>query len=1013
MLRKNYSQFKLPKLLIILLLSGDIHPNPGPSDFTLYALNIRSLLNPIHLSALHEIITDNKPDAIALTETWVKPSTTPAELKDANFPGYTLLSLPRSHKFPNPTQSIYPYNIGGGLAFLLRDSCHILSSPSYNFTSFEAFSVTLKLQSSTLSIFNIYRPQSSSTSCSFATFIEEFQTFLSTAATTPHEFVITGDFNIHVDNQHDNNATQFLTLLSSFNLVQHVNFPTHIHNHTLDLLITSSDSNLSPTISLPVFATTFPSDHFLISTVLNISPLPLPPPTFHSFRRIHNINIDQFISDISSSDLIINPPSNLNDLVSCYNSTLSSILDKHAPVINKQVTTKHNNPWMTPSLIKFKSYRRHIESLWKQSHSELYHSLLKSATNRYHYLINQAKKRFHANLIISNTSNPRNLWKTINSMLHRKPEEHLPTSSPQSSIPKLFLSFFSDKITKLRSSIPSHDSNTSPHFPTPICKPSQLSDFSPTSENEILAIIHSCPDKQCDLDPIPTNLLKKCLNILLPIITNIVNLSIETGTFPDTFKSAIVKPILKKPTLDKELLSNYRPISNLSFLSKLTEKIVKIRLQNHLSTNSLFNSHQSAYIKNHSTETVLLSLYDKLITAIDKKQVTCLCLLDLSAAFDTIDHSILITRLSDWFGITGTALSWLISYLTSRTSCVRTSNSSSHYMPVTTGVPQGSVLGPLLFLLYTTPLSTLINQSSVNHHLYADDTQLFISFSPNSFNSNIAILQTLLNKITSWTAANFLCLNPSKTEFLLIGLSQQLTKIQNPQLQFANNTILPSSTARNLGITFDSNLSFDSHITNLSRNCYYHIRDLRRLRSSLDYNTTKIIATSLVQSKLDYCNSLFFNLPQCQISRLQLIQNSLARVVTSSPKHSHVTPILKNLHWLKISDRINYKLASLTYKVLQTRQPSYLYSLISIQSTRSTRSSSIVTLSRASHSTLKRSNRAFRHAAPQIWNSLPLDLRQYSTNYTSDPLQSPPLSISHSSFHSKLKTHLFRHSYPP
>src|SRR6218665_3754985 len=168
--------------------------------------------------------------------------------------------------------------------------------------------------------------------------------------------------------------------------------------------------------------------------------------------------------------------------------------------------------------------------------------------------------------------------------------------------------------------------------------------------------------------------------------------------------------------LDKENPSNYRPISNLSFLSKLTERIVLARLDDYLSSNSLLNPHQ-----HHSTETLLVSLYNKLVSAVSLQKVSCLCLLDISAAFDTIDHNLLLHRLSFWFGISETALLWLKSYLSSRSFSVKASNHTSQPLPLSCGVPQGSVLGPLLFILYTTPLSHLIESSSVDHHLYADD----------------------------------------------------------------------------------------------------------------------------------------------------------------------------------------------------------------------------------------------------------------------------------------------------
>src|SRR6218665_2224432 len=181
-------------------------------------------------------------------------------------------------------------------------------------------------------------------------------------------------------------------------------------------------------------------------------------------------------------------------------------------------------------------------------------------------------------------------------------------------------------------------------------------------------------------------------------------------------KHSLVTPLLKKANLEKENSSNYRHLSNLSFLSKLTQRIVLARLNNYLSSNSLLNLHQSGFTKHHSTGTLLVSLYKKVVSAVSHQQVSCLCLLDISAAFDTIDHSIFLQRLSSWFGVSGTALLWFQSYLSTRSFSVKACSHSSQPLPLSCGVPQGSVLGPLLFILYTPPLSHLIKSSSVDHH---------------------------------------------------------------------------------------------------------------------------------------------------------------------------------------------------------------------------------------------------------------------------------------------------------
>ena len=207
-------------------------------------------------------------------------------------------------------------------------------------------------------------------------------------------------------------------------------------------------------------------------------------------------------------------------------------------------------------------------------------------------------------------------------------------------------------------------------------------------------------------------------------------------------------------------------------------------------------------------------------------------------------------------------------------------------------------------------------------------------------------------------------------------------------------------------------MNFDQQISALSRSCSYHLRDLRRIRSTLNFNTACIIATSLVQSKLDYCNSLYLNLPSYHATKLQVIQNNMARAITCKRKFDHITPTLHALHWLKIKQRIDYKVASITYTALQFGQPHYLRNLLTVQPPRSTRSGSLITLLRPSAPKLKISDRSFHHKAPAIWNSLPAHLRQpvSSTHTNSGP---GLLALSRPQFLAQLKTHLFHQSYPP
>ena len=272
-----------------------------------------------------------------------------------------------------------------------------------------------------------------------------------------------------------------------------------------------------------------------------------------------------------------------------------------------------------------------------------------------------------------------------------------------------FSGYFTEKIRTIRNNFP-------PPNPTACLDTSSagnpLLTFESVTDEFVFKIINSASAKSCELDPIPTTLLYENLDILLPTITNIINTSLTTVIVPRDLKTAVVKPLLKKPSLDKNLLKNYRPISNLPFLSKILEKVVLHKLLSHLQESNLSNPFQSAYRAGHSTDTVLLRIVNDILSALDNDNISVLLLLDLSAAFDTTDHQILLSRLNSVFGIQSAVLQWFQSYLSDRYQSLSVNNSSSSPSQLVYGVPQGSVLGPILFVLYTTPLSDIIANHS-------------------------------------------------------------------------------------------------------------------------------------------------------------------------------------------------------------------------------------------------------------------------------------------------------------
>ena len=277
-------------------------------------------------------------------------------------------------------------------------------------------------------------------------------------------------------------------------------------------------------------------------------------------------------------------------------------------------------------------------------------------------------------------------------------------------------------------------------------------------------MIKSSKPTSCALDPIPTSLLLECLDDILPTLTNIMNTSILSGQFPTNMKTAIVKPLLKKCSLDINKLEDYRPVSNLSFISKIVKKVVLQQLVDYLNHNNLLCTSQSTYRPHHSTETLLLKTANDILLGLDKRHVSVLTLLDLSSENDTIDPSILLNRLNYVYGISGTCLSWFRSYLSNRRQSVAIANLISSTKELHYGVPQGSGLRPNLFVIYIQPLSNLIKRHSFSVHLFDDDIQSETSILPQHVHSTILSVEICISDVKYWMIENKLQLNDKKTE---------------------------------------------------------------------------------------------------------------------------------------------------------------------------------------------------------------------------------------------------------
>ena len=872
------------------------------------SLNCRSLRRKV--AELKTCLDDQKIKIAMLQETWLSEgdSSIYAEIREM---GFKILKCERKEKR------------GGGLAILIKSvkSKRVSASKVSKQEQFDFVLCTLVLENVKINIVNLYRPPHYSKK----DFIDKFEDFLTEVLDLEGTVMIFGDFNINMLQPSSINMS-LLSVLKANGLTQLINKTTR-GNALLDFIIVETSQLHKMTLLDPIAF--FPSDHSpLFLKLATGSDLPKEKSTKIYMREYDKIDMDDFYSELSARITRLAQPdyacqSTSSDLVWMYNEVVSKAIEHHCPEVKRVFRPDRTSRWYNKELQNLKQKKRRAERKLQKSKSEENWEQYKSARNIYTSALKQTRTEYYSHKIDCLKDNPRGMFKVLAELTGRKKECVVPTHKNENIVCEEIADFYIEKVTGIRDQILSTVATCSQNHPSNILTGSNmlvsLESFNQISISKLTKMISEMNNKSCSMDPMPTQLVKSCKDLLFPIILKIINLCFAESYFPDSLKTAIVTPILKDNSKDPDEYRNYRPVSSLPFLSKVVEKAIHEQLSEYIESNNLHAKYQSAYRQSHSCETAMLKVVDTIQENIGNGFYVLLILLDSSAAFDTVDHILLLKKLEERYAIRGNALKLIQSYLENRKFVTTIKNSSSTTRDLLYGVPQGSLLGPLFYVLYTKEIEEIVIQHGLNIHMYADDCQIFVNFRHGKVDETKRRVECCLRDIKLWMDRHYLKLNGDKT---VIKMFQPATM---PSVSLSINGVALSKTAKVLGVSMDDHTKFYSFINKKVQTCNYHLRNLRSIKKSLNFSTRVLLVTNLIMSTADYCNILLLPATSADLKPLRLVMNKAVRFIYDLRIRTHITPFYKKLHLLPIHIRIKFKACLLAYKCYYKLSPTYLH----------------------------------------------------------------------------------------
>ena len=720
--------------------------------------------------------------------------------------------------------------------------------------------------------------------------------------------------------------------MGSHLFIPHILQPTRISDKSKTLIDNIFTNNLEY-VTKSGNLTSAISDHLvqflLIKQFKTLTKLPINNRFERDFRNFNHNNFSEEIRSYNWSQFLRSD--NINTVFNSFYTKLNEILDKYAPLrkLTKKEISFKEKPWIDKDIKKMmherdKYYKKFCRERDENRKND-FRSIYKSLRNEVIFLINKSKRNYYESFFERHKSDTSQIWKGIKSIVTLKSKcQYKPTTlnfndntiSEPLDIANAFNEFFTRIGPSLSETIP----KSNQPFQSFLRNRTLESFFlNPTNTDEITKILRNLnKNKATGPNSFPISILKENIEILAEPIAIILNLSFQSGVFPDKLKIAKVIPVYKKGDMTSS--SNYRPISLLSIFSKIFEKCVHKRLYSFLLKFNILYKKQFGFRPKYSTEHALVSLIEHIKNKLDNNDYVCGVFIDLQKAFDTVDHEILLNKLS-YYGIRGIANDWFRSFLTDRQQFVNVLGQNSKYKKITCGVPQGSTLGPLLFLIYINDLHNAFDKCLIHH--FADDTNLIFD------NKKIEVIEEVMNNelkfLVEWLRANKLSLNESKTELILFRPMHKKSQYLNVRL---NNFVLkPCKSVVYLGVTIDEVLSWNKQIEILCSKLSRTIGILSKLRYYVPHKTCITIYYSLFQSYILYGCLCWSFTAQYNIDKIFLLQKKCIRLISFAKYYDHTDPLFKSLNIMKVKDIFMLQVIKFMYQFRNDSLPDSLNSL--------------------------------------------------------------------------------------